>query len=158
MSLSLRCMEGNWLCIRFCSLALPTLYCLLRYFSHGSGLPDRFHVTSGLWVAKRQQMPAARPPPIPMMTTSGINCKRNNKFSALASWPKTKNIFLKIHKSFMFLGNIGNSSVSVNFSTNVAVIGRTKSPFSVQSLSHCIVGYISSCLDILRYISKRVCE
>lgn len=50
-----------------------TLYCLLRYFSHGSGLPLRFHVTSGLWVAKRQIIPLHNVAPAPMTTTSGIN-------------------------------------------------------------------------------------
>lgn len=53
-----------------------TLYCLLRYFSHGSGLPLRFHVTSGLWVAKRKQMPVHKAPPTPIMTTNGINWKQ----------------------------------------------------------------------------------
>lgn len=54
----------------------------------------------------------------------------------------------------MLLANIENLSISINFSTDVDVIGRTKRHFSVQSLSHCIVGYISSCLDILRYTPK----
>lgn len=31
----------------------PTLYCLLRYSSHGSGLSLRLHETSGFLVAKR---------------------------------------------------------------------------------------------------------
>lgn len=57
---------------------LITLYCLLRYFSHGSWLPERFHVTSGLWVAKRIMIDADSPAPAPIMITSGINCKWYN--------------------------------------------------------------------------------
>lgn len=63
-----------------------TLYCLLRYFSHGSGLRFRANVTSGLCVSKRIEIPAAKAAPAPMTTTSGINWKMAWKLRIFFYW------------------------------------------------------------------------